>query len=145
MTTEKKIDQEKSKISWLSDFTRDSIKKSAEVNIKPKLTFELGIEYVKENIVILSEPYLIKIPKAKAIGNSNELLAINLEYVDIAHQFIAEAGSFRFQLGVLMEKNNLTEPKELIGLRVRIWKTLEQIKTSSFKGKAEMYHIELME
>ena len=142
---DKKKDQEKSKISWLSDFTRDSIKKSAEVDIKPKLRIELGIEHVKENIVILSEPYLITIPKVKAISTSNELLAINLEYNNIAHQFIAEAGSFRFQLGVLMEKNNITEPKELIGLIIRIWKSLETIKTSSFKGKAEMYHIELME
>ena len=142
--SEKKIDQEKSKISWLSDFTRKSIKKSAEVDIKPKLIIESGIDNVKENVKILTEPYLIKIPKAKAIGNSNELLAINLEYNNIAHQFIAEAGSFRFQLGVLMEKNNLIEPNELIGLIVKIWKTLEQINTPSFKGKAEMYHIELM-
>ena len=141
--SEKKTDQEKSKISWLSDFTRKSIKKSAEIDIKPKLIIKLGIDNVKENIKILSEPYLIKIPKEKAIG-SNELLAINLEYNNIAHQFIAEAGSFRFQLGVLMEKNNLIEPNELIGLIVKIWKTLESIKTTSFKGKAEMYHIELM-
>ena len=142
--SEKKIDQKKSKISWLSDFTRDSIKKSAEVDIKPKLRIELGIENVKENIKILSEPYLIVIPKEKAIGKSNELLAINLEYNNIEHQFIAEAGSFRFQLGVLMEKNNFIEPNQLIGSIIRIWKTLERINTSSFKGKAVMYHIELM-
>jgi len=134
---------EMSKISWLSDFTRKSIKKSADVDIKPKLTIELGIDNVKENIVILSEPYLIEIPKEKAIG-SNELLAINLEYLGIEHQFIAQAGSFRFQLGVLMEKLGYSEPSELIDLTVRIWKTLEYINTPSFKGKAEMYHIELM-
>ena len=141
--SEKKKTPEMSKISWLSDFTRKSIKTSADIDIKPKLTIELGIENVKENIIILSEPYLIEIPKEKAIG-TNELLAINLEYLGIEHQFIAQAGSFRFQLGVLMEKLGYSEPSELIDLTVKIWKTLEYINTPSFKGKAEMYHIELM-
>ena len=141
--SEKKKTPEMSKISWLSDFTRKSIKTSADLSIKPKLTIELGIKKVKENIIILSEPYLIEIPKEKAIG-SNELLAIDLEYQGISHQFLAQAGSFRFQLGVLMEKLSYSEPKELIGLAIKIWKTLEYINTPTFKGKAEMYHIELM-
>jgi len=132
-----------SEISWLSDFAQENLEKSADIDIKPKLTIELGIDNIKENIVILSEPYLIEIPKEKAIG-SNELLAINLEYLGIAHQFIAQAGSFRFQLGVIMEKLEFKEPDELIGLEVKIWKTLEYINTPTFKGKAEMYHISMI-
>lgn len=141
--SEKKKQPEKSKISWLSDFTQNSIEKSAEMVIKPKLTIELGIDNVKENIIILSAPYLVEIPKEKAIG-SNKILMIDLEYNGIAHQFIAQAGSFRFQLGVLMRKLDYTEPNELIDLLVKIWKTMETINTPTFKGKAEMYHIELM-
>ena len=141
--SEKKKQPEKSKISWLSDFTQESLEKSAEMIIKPKLTIELGIDNVKENIIILSEPYLVKIPKEKAIG-SNEILMIDLEYNGIAHQFIAQAGSFRFQLGVLMEKLGYTEPTELIDLPIKIWKTIESINTPTFKGKAEMYHVSIM-
>lgn len=132
-----------SKISWLSDFSQESLERSAELEIKPKLTFELGIENVKENIIILSEPYPVEIPKEKAIG-SNKILMIDLEYNGINHQCICEAGSFRFQLGVIMERLQFTNPFDLIGLPVKIWKTLETIKTPSFQGKAEMYHIELM-
>jgi len=143
MVKEQDQDQEKSKISWLSDFTQKSIDNSAEVDIKPKLEIEfVGIEYSK-TVVILSEPYKVKIPKEKAIGNQN-IWMIDLEYNDIEHQFIAEAGSFRFQLGVLLKKLDFETPKELIGLPIRIWKVIANINTPTFKGKAEVYKLALL-
>ena len=120
MVKEQDQDQEKSKISWLSDFTQKSIDNSAEVDIKPKLEIEfVGIEYSK-TVVILSEPYKVKIPKEKAIGNQN-IWMIDLEYNDIEHQFIAEAGSFRFQLGVLLKKLDFSWiilPQDLKNLKI---------------------------
>lgn len=134
-------DQEKSKVSWLSDFSQESLRKSSEMEIKPKLTIEaLGIENAKE-VVILTEPYLVEIPKEKAIGSSNKIWMMDLEYNSVAHQFICQSGSFRFQLGVLLEKLGFLEPSELIGLPIKIWKTTSYINTPSFKGNAEVYQI----
>ena len=141
--SEKKKQTEMSTIDFLSDFTVENLKKSADLEIKPKLSIdECGIEFGKK-VVILSIPYIVEIPKAKAIG-TNKIWMIDLEYNDIDHQFIAQANSFRFQLGVLMEKLGLSEKESLIDLFVLIWKTLEQINTPTFKGKAEMYHIKLV-
>lgn len=133
-----------SKIAWLSDFTQESLTKSAEVEIKPKFEIEgVGIEFAK-NVIILSELYKVEIPKEKSIKADNKLWCIDLDYENVEHQFIAEAGSFRFQLGVIMEKLEYTEPKELIGLPVRIWKVIATINTPTFKGKAEVYKVVLM-
>ena len=68
---------------------------------------------------------------------------IDLEYNSIAHSFIAQSGSFRYQLGVIMTKLQC-KSSELIDIPLRIWKTLEQISTPTFKGKAEMYHVKVM-
>ena len=136
------LDQEKEQIEWLSDFTKQSLDKSAEVDIKPKLTIDgLGLEYSKF-VVILSVPYKVEIPKEKAIG-SNKIFMMDLEYEGIQHQFICESGSFRFQLGVLMRKLGFKEPSELIELPIRIWKTQTYINTPKFKGTAEVYQISL--
>ena len=128
----------KKKPSWLSDFTTESIKKSAEVDIKPKLTIDgIGIEYAKD-ITIMSEPYIVEIPKEKSIGADNKIWMIDVSYQEVSHQFIAQSGSFRFQLGVLMEKLNF-EPKDLIGLQLKLWKEKATISNKQFKGKAEVY------
>lgn len=143
MVKETENETEKSNIPWLSEFSKKSIKKSAEVEIKPKLTIDgIGIEYAK-NVVILSDLYKVEIPKEKAI-RSNKIWMIDLEYENVNHQFIAEAGSFRFQLGVLMEKLNYSEPKELIDLYVKLWKEIATIDTPTFKGKAEVYKLALV-
>ena len=144
MVKETEPEQEKSKISWLSEFSQKSIVNSAEVDIKPKLTIDgIGIEYAK-NVIILSEPYKVEIPKEKAIGKSNKIWMIDFEYEKVEHQFIAEAGSFRFQLGVLMTKLNYIEPKDLIDLYIKLWKEIANISTPTFKGKAEVYKISLV-
>ena len=137
------MSEKKSEIDFLAEFSQVSLKKSANLEIKPKLSIdELGIEFGKK-VVILSIPYIVEIPKEKAIG-TNKIWMIDLEYLNIEHQFIAQAGSFRFQLGVLMKRLDLTEKEQLIGLFVLIWKTIENISTPTFKGKAEMYHIKLV-
>jgi len=133
--SEKKTDQPK-RPNWLKEFTPESIRKSAELIIYPKLTIDgLGLEHSK-NVVILSEPYLVEIPKEKAIGKDNKIWMIDLEYENVRHQFICQSGSFRFQLGVLQEKLNLDA---LIGFKIKLWKQLANINTPTFKGKAEVY------
>ena len=144
MSEKKSEKKEKSKIAWLSEFNQESLVKSAEIEIKPKFTIEgIGIEFAK-NVVILSELYKVEIPKEKAINQKTKLWSIDLEYENVAHSFLAESGSFRFQLGVIMEKLDYTEPKELIGLPIRIWKVNANINTPTFKGKAEVYKVILM-
>jgi len=136
--SEKKETKKKQKPSWLSDFTAESIKKSAEVDIKPKLTINgIGIEYAKD-IIIKSEPYIVEIPKEKSIGASNKIWMIDVMYEGILHNFIAQSGSFRFQLGVLMEKLSF-EPKDLINFHLKLWKEKANISNKQFKGKAEVY------
>lgn len=138
------VDQENKILpEWLKEFSQDSIEKSANIDIKPKLTIDgLGIEHSKI-CSILSELYKVKIPKEKAIGN-NELWMVDLSYNGVNHQFIAQSGSFRFQLGVLMTKLGFSNPSELIGLPIRIWKTTSYISTPQFKGNAEVYQISLV-
>jgi len=141
---EKESKSEKSKIDFLSDFDQESIDNSAEIDIKPKFEIEgIGIEYAK-NVLILSIPYKVEIPKEKSIKKDNKIWMIDLEYQNVEHTFIAEAGSFRFQLGVIMKKLEYTEPKELIGLAIRIWKVVANINTATFKGKAEVYKVAIM-
>lgn len=136
--TDKKTDQEPDKPLWLDEFSKESIEKSAEVDIHPKLTIEgIGIEYAKD-VVIMSEPYIVEIPKEKAIGNSNKLWMIDLQYEGTLHQFIAQSGSFRFQLGVLMKKLGLPIT-DLIGFHIKLWKEKANIKNAQFKGLAEVY------
>jgi len=144
MSEKKSEKKEKSKIAWLSEFSQESLVKSAEIEIKPKFEIEgIGIEFAK-NVVILSELYKVEIPKEKAINQKTKLWSIDLEYENVPHSFLAESGSFRYQLGVIMEKLEYTEPKELIGLPVRIWKVIANINTPTFKGKAEVYKVILM-
>lgn len=139
--TEKEPDQE---ISWLKDFKPEAIKKASEVDIKPKLTIDgIGIEYAKI-CTILTLPKKVNIPKEKAIGNSNLIFMMDLEYEGVSHNFICQSGSFRFQLGVLMNKLGFTDVDDLIGLPIRIWKTKSYINTPVFKGQAEVYQINLM-
>ena len=144
MVKEKEPDQEpKVYVDWLKDFKPEAIKKASEVDIKPKLTIDnLGIEYAKE-CVILSLPSKVEIPKEKAIGNSNKIYMMDLEYEGVAHSFICESGSFRFQLGVLMKKLGF-EPDNMIDLPIRIWKTKSYINTPSFKGLTEVYQVSLI-
>lgn len=136
--SEKKKEQEKLP-EWLADFSREKIKASAEVDIKPRLTItENGIEFGKD-IEILSIPYKIKIPKEKSINGKEMIYVVDLLYNGVIHQFFAESGSFRFQLGVLKEKLDLDDYSDLIGIKKKLWKQEADIKSKSFSGKADVY------
>ena len=129
------------KRSEKKEFTPEKIKKSAEIIIYPKLTIDnLGIEYAKD-VIILSEPYLVEIPKEKRIGAETKIWMIDLEYEGVRHQFTAQSGSFRFQLGVLQEKLGFENFDDLIGFEIKLWKQIANINTPNFKGNAEVYQI----
>lgn len=131
------------KADWLSDFTEKALKASAEVDIKPRLEIEaLGIEWCKD-VDILTEPYIVEIPKEKAVGNTNRIWMMDVRFEGVEHQFIAQSGSFRFQLGVLMRKLGLKNRSDLIGKNIKIWKTKAHIDTDAFHGEAEVYNIKL--
>ncbi len=132
------MSEKKNIADWLSDFNQDDLKKSAELEIKPKLTIEeLGIEYSKD-IEILSNLYQITIPKKKAKGK-NVLFCLDVLYNGIQHQFIAEASSFRYQLGTLMLKQGLDPNKDSPeGICIKLWKEIAE--TKNF-GKAEVYQL----
>jgi len=131
------------KVDWLSDFTEKAIKASVEVDIKPRLEIEaLGIEYAKD-VIILTEPYLVEIPKDKAVGDTNKIWMMDLEFENVKHQFICQSGSFRFQLGVLARKLGFKDMSDLVDLGIKIWKTKAKIDNESFHGEAEVYNIKL--
>ena len=133
------------KRNFLEGFKKADIKKSAEMDIKPRLIIEtIGVEN-GVNVEVLSVPYLVKIPEAKSMSKDNEIWMIDLLHENIEHQFIAQAGSFRYQLGVLIEKHLGGDPKNIINRSVKIWKEMGKINTVQFKGNAEMYKIELLE
>jgi len=119
-----------------SEFDLEKIQKSADLDIKPKIEFELGIEKAKD-VIIKGNYYTIEIPIAKAITDT-KLKALNMIYNEVEHQFIAEAESFRYQLEVLCFKKKI-QTSDINGLNLRIWKELRQINTPKFKGKAEVY------
>jgi len=125
--------------SWLSDIDLSDVKKSAGLNIKPKLTIDaLGIEHAKE-IEILSDYYEVTIPKNKAKG-TNKLTMLDVNYSGQIHQFVANAKSFRYQLAVCMVKIGLdpeTDTPE--GMKIKVWK--DKAETKDF-GKAEVYLVE---
>ena len=128
--------------SFLSDIDMSDVKKSAKMNIKPKLTFDaLGVEYAKE-IEIMSDYYEVEIPKKKAKG-LNKLIFLDVLYMGIDHQFIAQAKSFRYQLAVCQIKlgmNPETDSPE--GMVIKLWKVMAE--TKEF-GKAEVYLVENVE
>ena len=127
---------------FMSDINIADVKKSAKLNIKPKLTFDaLGVEYAKE-IEILSEYYEVEIPKKKAKG-TNILLFLDVLYNGIEHQFIAQAVSFRYQLAVCqvqLDMNPVVDSPE--GMVVKVWKDVAETKNY---GKAEVYLVENVE
>lgn len=131
---DKKTDQEK--LNWSTGFDSESIKKASEVDIKPKLSIEaLGIKHSKA-IEIISDIYIIDIPKEKAITGNTKLKCIDVMYEGVEHSFIAESGSFRFQISVLLEKLKLDSA---IGLKILLWMEMADIKTPQFTGKSKVY------
>ncbi len=125
--------------NFLEGFKKSDIVKSAKMDIKPRLQIEsLGID-ASVIVEILSEPYQVKIPEDKAIGE-NPIWMIDLLHNGVSHQFIAQASSFRYQLGVLAEKHFEGNLANLIGQEVVIWKEL--VNTKQY-GEQALYQVSL--
>ena len=121
-----------------SDFDVSKIKESAKMDIKPKFEIEgLGIEFSK-NVIIKGSYYNIEIPIEKSIDGKTTVKAINFIYNGVEHQFICEAGSFRYQLDVIRFRRKLNIDN-IDGLKLKIWKQIATIDSEKFKGKAPVY------
>jgi len=124
--------------NFFSDIDAEKVQKSAELDIKPKLIVEkLGIEN-GVSVEILSEPYLVKLPAGKI---SDKVFMMDMLYNGVVHQFVAQATSFRYHLAVVMKKLGFEHPKELIGVNIRIWKEVADLKKF---GESVLYKVALL-
>ena len=134
---------EQKKLSGFAEgFTKEDISKSAKLDIKPKLeiiglTIKNGID-----VQILTKPYIVKLPKGKGLSKDDKIWMIDVMYMDVIHQFIAQAASFRYQLLVLVEKHLNDNMANVIGERVKIWK--EMVILDKW-GESILYKVELLE
>ena len=134
-TTEKKIDD------FMEGFNKADIEKSAKLDIKPKLeVFGLGVENGVD-VQILTEPYRVQLPEGKGLSKDDKIWMIDVMYQDVIHQFICQAGSFRYQLLVLVEKHFEGNMSEVIGEMVKIWK--ESVVLDKW-GESILYKVELL-
>ena len=123
-------------------FKLDDIKKSAVLDIKPKLEIDgLGILNGVE-VVVLSIPYKVQLPKGKGLSEDDKIWMINVKYNDVVHQFIAQAASFRYQLLVLVEKHFDGEMEAICGELVKIWK--ESVVLEKW-GESILYKVSLVQ
>ena len=133
------------KENFLEGFKKADIKKSAEMDIKPRLTVDsIGVENGVD-VVISSEPYRVQLPEGKGITKDGKIWMLDMWYQGVEHQFIAQAGSFRYQYGVLAEKHFNGKMVEIIGRTIKISKVVAEIDTTEFKGKAEVYQLALLD
>ena len=134
-TTEKQIDD------FMEGFKKADIEKFAKLDIKPKLEiFDLGVENGVD-VKILTEPYKIQLPEGKGLSKDDKIWMIDVMYQDVIHQFICQAGSFRYQLLVLVEKHFEGNMSEVIGEMVKIWK--ESVVLDKW-GESILYKVELL-
>ena len=134
-TIEKKLDD------FMEGFKKADIEKSAKLDIKPKLeVFGLGIENGVD-VKILTEPYRVQLPEGKGLSKDDKIWMIDVMYQSVIHQFICQAGSFRYQLLVLVEKHFEGNMSEIIGEIVKIWK--ESVVLDKW-GESILYKIELV-
>jgi len=127
------------KPNFLEGFKKADIEKSARLDIKPRLVIdELGVDN-GVIVEILSVPYQVEIPENKAIGD-NILWMMNVLFQGVEHQFIAQPSSFRYQLGVLVEKHFKGNMEALIGNEITIWRELVQTKKY---GESALYQVSL--
>jgi len=130
------------KENFLEGFKKSDIKKSAELDIKPRLLISsLGVEN-GVSVKILTEPYITVLPEGKAMTKDGKVWMINVLLEGKEHTFIAQAGSFRYQLGVLCEKHFEGNLANLVGKTIRIWKEIVEHETY---GKTEMYQVAYLE
>lgn len=129
---------------FLEGFTSEDIKASAALDIKPKLEIiGLTIDNAVE-VQFLSEPYEVQLPIGKGMSKDDKIWMLDVMYKNTVHQFIAQANSFRYQLGVLIEKYFGGDMSRIVQRNFKIWKEIAQIDKPEFKGKAEVYQVSLI-
>jgi len=128
--------------NFMEGFKKEDIENSANLNIKPKLEI-LGLGIVNGiEVEVLSEPYKVQLPKGKGLSKDDKIWVIDVMYMDVEHQFICQAGSFRYQLLVLVKKYFKGEMAVIIGERIKIWK--ERVVLDKW-GESELYKVELIQ
>lgn len=130
---------------FLGDIDEEKLKLSAGLDIKPKLYIEdVGVENAKQ-VEVLSAGYKIEIPKEKSMSKTDDhtLKIIDVKYENVEHQFIAQAISFRYQYGVIMEQLGFkkTETFKMVGAIIKIWQ--EWVELEKF-GKQKLYKVALI-
>lgn len=132
-------DQEK---NWMDDIDLESVKKVSELNILPTLK----INYDKvNNISDVYNVIVLGLPTLTMFADNNQYFVMLIEHNDVVHQFNCNGKSFRFQLATLIEKKFNGKAENLVGHTIQISKTIADINTPAFKGKAEVYQVSLIE
>lgn len=126
-----KTEQEKIK-GWMDDIDLEAVKKVAKLNIMPSLKIGLDDVY---NVKVHS------LPTITTFADNNQYFTMLVELNEVIYQFNCNARSFRFQLGALIEKRFEGKMESLLGKTIQISKTIAQIDTLAFKGKAEVYQV----
>lgn len=135
MVPEKKLDD------FMEGFKKADIEKSSKLDIKPKLEIHgLGVEN-GVSVEVLSEPYKVQLPEGKGLSKDDKIWMLDVLYESIIHQFICQAGSFRYQLLVLIKKHFEGNMSEIIGESIKIWK--ESVVLDKW-GESILYKVELI-
>lgn len=138
--TDKKTDKPIAEITendWMSDLDKENIKKSADMDIIPRLKISLSKSV---EVIITSKPYEVKIPIEKSIDGTGKLQVIDVIHDGVKMNVICTAKSFRFQLAVLAEK--LGSYEKVMNTPIRIGKSKQQVKGY---GLCDVYDINIME
>jgi len=139
-----KTDQDKTKESkgWMDDIDLESVKKVSELNILPTLK----VNYDKvNNISDVYNVIVLGLPTLTMFADNNQYFVMLIEHNEVIYQFNCNGKSFRFQLATLIEKKFKGIPDNLIGHTIQISKTMANINTPAFKGKAEVYQVSLIQ
>lgn len=140
-TTEKKLTENKFD-DFAEGFNKTDIEKSAVLDIKPKLEiYGLGIQNGVD-VLVLTEPYKVQLPQGKGLSKDDKIWMLDVKYMDVIHQFICQAGSFRYQLLVLVEKHFDGYLDKIIGQIIKIWK--ESVILDKW-GESILYKVALVE
>ena len=138
----KKIDQEKeAKFNFMDNLNMEKVSKVAKLNILP--TFKVNYDQ-KQNISDIYNVVVLSLPNPTKFADGNTYLTMLVEMNEVVYQFNANAESFQFQLGVLIEKHFEGKIDDLLTHTIQISKTMAKIDTPTFKGMAEVYQVSLV-
>ena len=113
---------------YLTQFKSSDLKKVAKLDILPSLKLALN-----DSVVVK----VISIPIPTLFADGQTYFTMKLEHNGVLKQFVAQANSFRFQLGVLAEKLG-----SVVGKTIVISK--EKVKMKKYPN-AELYSVSLFD